>query len=74
MIKNNNNNNNNNSNNKKPRKYTKALCNFFYELTSLTRDVIKALPLIQNLEGQNVLQSRKLKGHTLRFLPIMCLF
>ena len=39
---NNNNNNNSNSNSKKPRKYTKALCNFFYELTSLTRDVIKA--------------------------------
>ena len=38
----NNNNNNSNSNSKKPRKYTKALFNFFYELTALTRDVIKA--------------------------------
>ena len=36
------NNNNSNSNSKKPRKYTKALFNFFYELTALTRDVIKA--------------------------------
>ena len=42
--------NNNNNNNKKPRKYTKALCNFFYELTSLTLDMIKAQPLIQNLK------------------------
>ena len=46
MIKN----NNNNNNNKMPRKYTKALCNFFYELTSLSRDVIKKQPLIQNLK------------------------
>ena len=50
MIKNNNNNHNSNSNNKKPRKYTKALFNFFYELTSLTRNVIKAQPLIKNLK------------------------
>ena len=57
-------------NNKKSavqRKYMKALCNMFYELTSLTRDVIKAHPLIKKLKVSKCITKKAAKGLLITF-------
>ena len=47
---------------------------FFYELTSLTRDVIKTQPLIENLQVSKCITKRHLMGYASLFLPVMFLF